>query len=66
MTSKTIRLIHITEALFLEGRRWLERHQDKRYSLTDCLSFVVMKQFKLKAALTFDKHFAQAGFQMVP
>ena len=65
MTSKTIQLIYITEKQFVEGWRWLERHQDKRYSLTDCISFIVMKQLKVKAALTFDKHFAQAGFQML-
>ena len=66
MTSQTIQLIYITELLFLEGWRWLERHQDKRYSLTDCISFAVMKQLKVKTVLTFDKHFAQAGFQMMP
>ena len=66
MTSKTIQLIYITEEQFVEGWHWLERHQDKRYSLTDCISFVVMKQLKVKAALTFDKHFAQAGLQMMP
>ena len=59
-------LVHVDAAIFQDSWRWLERHQDKRYSLTDCASFVVMKQLKIKAALTFDKHFAQAGFQMLP
>ncbi len=43
-----------------------QKHQDKRYSLTDCISFVVMKQKGLKTAMTFDKHFAQAGFIIEP
>jgi len=42
------------------------RHHDKRYSLTDCISFVVMKRMKLKTALAFDQHFVQAGFERIP
>jgi uncharacterized protein len=41
------------------------RHQDKTYSLTDCISFVVMRNRAIAEALTFDNHFAQAGFQIV-
>lgn len=66
MTSPSVQLIHVDATLFQDAWRWLERHQDKRYSLTDCVSFVVMKQRKIKVALTFDKHFFQAGFQMLP
>ncbi|HEY8666655.1 MAG TPA: PIN domain-containing protein [Tepidisphaeraceae bacterium] len=36
---------------------------DKQWSLTDCLSFVVMQQHGLAAALTSDHHFTQAGFE---
>lgn len=36
---------------------------DKHWSLTDCLSFVVMHQHGLTDALTGDKHFEQAGFR---
>ncbi len=35
---------------------------DKLWSLTDCISFVVMRKFGLVAALTADHHFQQAGF----
>ena len=42
------------------------RYRDKDYSFTDCTSFVVMKELKLKQALTTDRHFAQMGFQTVP
>jgi hypothetical protein len=36
---------------------------DKNWSLTDCLSFTVMKDNGLRVALTGDQHFEQAGFQ---
>ncbi len=42
------------------------RHRDKSYSFTDCTSFVVMKELKLKQALTTDRHFRQMGFEVVP
>jgi len=36
---------------------------DKDWSLTDCISFVVMKERQLARALTADLHFVQAGFR---
>lgn len=35
---------------------------DKTWSLTDCISFVVMHELCLTNALTADRHFQQAGF----
>ena len=35
---------------------------DKEWSLTDCISFVVMREHGLSDALTADHHFEQAGF----
>lgn len=37
-------------------------HRDKAWSLTDCMSFVVMGDLALTDALTADDHFRQAGF----
>jgi predicted nucleic acid-binding protein len=44
----------------------LKRYQDmvdKSWSLTDCASFLIMEENRLTAALTHDRHFAQAGFR---
>jgi hypothetical protein len=42
-----------------------ETRPDKGWSLTDCFSFVVMKEQRLTAALTADHHFKQAGFRVL-
>lgn len=38
---------------------------DKNWSLTDCLSFVVMERRGLKEALTTDRHFEQANLRAI-
>ena len=42
------------------------RHRDKDFSFTDCTSFALMRELRIREALTTDKHFRQAGFQMFP
>ena len=42
------------------------RYRDKEFSLTDCTSFVVMRELKLREVLTTDHHFAQLGFTLKP
>ncbi|MEJ7735563.1 MAG: PIN domain-containing protein [Polyangiaceae bacterium] len=48
------------------ARVWFFRWRDKAFSFTDCTSFVVMRERRLKAALTSDHHFVLAGFEMLP
>jgi hypothetical protein len=38
------------------------QHADKEWTLTDCVSFVIMRDREVADALTGDKHFEQAGF----
>ena len=35
---------------------------DKHWSLTDCISLVVMEELGLSEAMTADHHFEQAGY----
>lgn len=51
----------------LRGRamEWFFRYDDKDFSLTDCTSFAFMRQEKIREVLTTDRHFTQAGFEVV-
>ena len=62
LQSPSVQLIHVDAALFYEGWAYFQRHHDKDYSLTDCLSFIVMQKLGVHIAFAFDQHFAQAGF----
>ena len=50
------------EALFEEGTELYRNRPDKDWSLTDCISFLVMEREGITEALTGDHHFEQAGF----
>jgi hypothetical protein len=66
MHSPFMECVFVNRDLFEEGWAFFQRHRDKTFSLTDCVSFVLMKRRRITTALTFDKHFAQAGFTMLP
>jgi uncharacterized protein len=51
-----------SEGLFDAGVELYSRRPDKDWSLTDCISFHVMRDQGISEALTADKHFEQAGF----
>jgi len=58
--------VHIvpgSTALLDQGLEFFARHADKRWSLTDCISFVVMRREGTTDALTSDHDFEQAGFR---
>ena|ERR1043165_8374792 len=66
LNAANIEVIQVDESLFYEAWSYFEQHTDKSYSLTDCVSFVLMKRLGITEALTFDKHFVQAGFTKLP
>ena len=49
--------------LFSQGVHLFEQRPDKEWSLTDCISLVVMQQRGLSRVLAYDHHFAQAGYE---
>lgn len=63
MNSRSVQMIHVDKGLFDKSWQYFEQHADKTYSMTDCISFIVMKEQGIQSALSFDKHFTQAGFK---
>lgn len=51
--------------LFAKGLELYSARKDKEWTLTDCISFVVMKSEGLDEALTGDHHFRQACFAIL-
>jgi predicted nucleic acid-binding protein len=49
-----------------KARSLFFQYRDKDFSFTDCTSFVVMRELRIREALTTDRHFAQAGFVIKP
>jgi predicted nucleic acid-binding protein len=61
-TSRQFRVVLGSDELFERGLDLYRRRGDKDWSLTDCISFVVMQDEGLTESLTGDRHFEQAGF----
>jgi len=62
LNSTACRVEWTDENRFHSTRAFFQKHSDKSWSFTDCVSFSVMKAFRLSDALTSDQHFEQAGF----
>ncbi len=63
---KTVRIVPADSALFAKGWDLYSRRPDKEWGLTDCISFALMGEEQLMRAFTFDHHFEQAGFVVLP
>lgn len=67
LQSRLLEIVHVDGDLFLRGFELLGARPDHRYSLTDCTSFVLMKDRRLSTAFTFDRrHFLTEGFAAEP
>ena len=58
-----MRIVPAEPSLWERGLTLYFQRPDKEWSLTDCISFVVMQEEGLTEALTGDHHFGQAGFK---
>jgi predicted nucleic acid-binding protein len=57
-----VKIIPQTSLQFQNALDLYEQSSDKNWSLTDCASFIVMRELKIIKALAHDEHFEQAGF----
>jgi predicted nucleic acid-binding protein len=60
-----VRVVWQSQQLFEAGVMLYRDRLDKGYSLTDCVSMVVMRQEAIQEALTHDRHFLQEGFTIL-
>ncbi len=61
-TDPQITVLPPSPELFDAGLALYRSRPDKGWSLTDCISFIVMEREGLTETLTGDHHFEQAGF----
>lgn len=64
--SPRVRWERIDASRFERAVQLFLQYRDKEFSFTDCTSFAVMRELKLRRALTTDKHFKQMGFDVLP
>jgi len=50
----------------LAALRLFEKFADQQVSFTDCISFVLMSERRIRRAFSFDGHFSLAGFELWP
>ena len=65
MLDEKVRVLYSTRALLVQSINFYEQRADKQYSLTDCMSMLVMRERSIFDVLTSDKHFRQEGFNVL-
>jgi len=58
-----VRIVPLSDELYHRAIQFYQARLDKEWGLTDCLSFIVMKDYGITESLTADRHFRQAGFK---
>src|SRR2546430_15221173 len=66
LESKNLRLVRVESPAFEAAWKLFVRRSDKRWSFTDCTSFVLMENLGIRKAVTFEPNFRQARFAMFP
>ncbi|HEY3323198.1 MAG TPA: PIN domain-containing protein [Planctomycetota bacterium] len=61
--SSQFEILDATAALSSEALQYHKAAADKFWSLTDCVSFIAMRERQITQALAHDRHFEQAGFE---
>ena len=63
--SQAVDIVSSTREDELEAIRWMRKYAGQYVSFTDCVSFALMRRCGVDKALTFDRHFRDAGFEVV-
>jgi uncharacterized protein len=60
-----IEVLGLSDKYFQSGLELYRKADDKSWSLVDCISFEILREKGFKNVLTTDKHFFQAGFNVL-
>jgi hypothetical protein len=63
--NEDVEIVPASSELFERAFTLFVKRTDKDWSLVDCMSFELMHLRQITQALTTDKHFVQAGFDVV-
>ena len=61
-----VSVVWIDETLHAQAAAGLLAARRRDLSLVDCAGFAVMRRLGLRRAFTFDRHFAEQGFSILP
>jgi len=61
-----VKVISVSKEVEERALDLFEKYDDKTFSFTDCVSFVVMRDLGIQEAFTFDEHFVQMGLRRRP
>ncbi len=64
--SEVVTIAQVSREIEEKALDLFEMYDDKDFSFTDCVSFVVMQEMGIKEAFAFDHHFNQIGFVRKP
>ena len=53
LSSKIVHLVWLNESMKMKAWEHFKKHSDKDYSFTDCTSFILMKEIKIKVKKFF-------------
>jgi predicted nucleic acid-binding protein len=59
-------IIKVDNEVFQKAWIIYQSFKDKNWSFTDCTSYVLMKNLSIDTGLSFDEHFKQFGFKIMP
>jgi predicted nucleic acid-binding protein len=63
--SRALSILRPDEEIEIQALAWMERFHDQTLSFTDCVSFVLMENHRLRRVFTFDRDFEIAGFEKI-
>lgn len=64
--SREVHVVWVEQAQHERALELMAAHPDKKWSVTDSSSFVVMRLLEISMAFSLDRDFVQAGFKVIP